>query len=304
MSSPPARAALVFALFLAACEGAGAGPTDAGDADPSDGAGVDGTVVPDAGPCRSSAGTYLVRRMDFGREEPPGVAPGLDLDGRVSDETDVAGCSVPDLVDADGTPGIDNQLGTLTPVLETALGRDFAEDFRASIASGELLLLFELGVDPSGEATLTLSRGQVPGGGAPALDGEGLVAADQPLSVTPLLVGDGRLPVESASASCDRAVVTSGQVELPLLWPSLELTAEVTIHDAIARFETGSDGSSGLIAGHILIDELLDAIDAPIEPPPPDPSMQGNGDLAPDGRGICQSMSLTMVFDAVRVAGE
>lgn len=309
------RTAALLTLTLLAC-GTGAGDGGLGDAS-SDGATTPDAETPDAtsadattpDTCEgAAAGLYLMRRLDFGREEPAGVAAGLDLDDRVSDEMDAEGCFVPDLVDADGTPGIDNKLGTLTPTLETALGRDFAVDFRDAIARGELLLLLELDVGSSGEATVTLLRGQVPGDGSPALDDEGLVAAGQALNTTPLSVGDLRVPVEGVSATCEGAAVSAGPVDLPMPWPSLDMASvadiALTVYDATVDFETTADGRAhGFIAGHLVIQELLDGLRTPgeIMPPPPDPSMMGNGDLDPNDLGVCQSMSLALVFDAVAV---
>jgi hypothetical protein len=120
-----------------------------------------------------------VNTLGFTRSESPGVAPGFNLDDRVSDTSDVRTCRKPDFTSPEGEPGIDNQLATLVPLFEV-VGIGAVEGLvQNSIKEGGLLIMLEAGdvndrVDDP-EITLQLRLGQ----GTPLLGTDGLLLSGQ-----------------------------------------------------------------------------------------------------------------------------
>ncbi|NOY93164.1 MAG: hypothetical protein GXP55_18420 [Deltaproteobacteria bacterium] len=235
-----------------------------------------------------------------------GITPGLDLDGQVSDGSDAASCHMLDFVSADGTPGIDNQFATILPVVEAIPSVDLAADFRDAIASGEILLLIEVETRSGGEVALSFFTGRVPGGGAPLLDGDDLLAANQIFDLTPLSLGTTGDRVASTSFACAvLATVLAGAVDLPLPWPASDAPTPTpepaTIRGASLRFDASADGlTHGLIAGRLGLQDLARAITGmPSGSFIDDPTSSGVGDLDPDAFGVCQSISVALIFDAI-----
>ena len=99
--------------------------------------------------CDGASGfSMVVNELTFGRQEPVGVTPGFDLDGRISEADDILGCNKPDLVSPDGVPGIDSAFSGLVPVLEQTEAAAVEGLVQDSIRSGELLLVIDVwGVD-------------------------------------------------------------------------------------------------------------------------------------------------------------
>lgn len=250
---------------------------------------------PDGGPalepvCDGDRCAFVIGALRVPREGAP--IPGIDLDGRVSDESDAQGCGHPDFVAPDGREGIDNQFVTLAPTLESALGEDADDALRESITSGELLFVVEL---MEGTATLEAGPAELPSG-EPTLAPSGELASDQSFMRTE--------PAHSGEVR-----VRDGVVEAPLGDVSVHFAFEgapttLLVREARLRvpFVDGQP-TTGTLAGRLYVDDLL----ATVPPPtggPADPTLvrdtlEEHTDLDPDADGVCQSVSIAFALDLV-----
>ena len=102
----------------------------------------------DVAPSKKTTYLVVLQKLGFTREDPEGIAPGFNLDGRVSDEDDEQSCGIPDYTSPDGEEGIDNQLAFIEPALGIA-GLGAAEDLlQSAIEEGGILIMMHVtGVD-------------------------------------------------------------------------------------------------------------------------------------------------------------
>lgn len=143
----------------------------------------------------------VVRALTFNREDPKGVAVGMNLDGFVSESNDGRSCNKSDFVSPDGVPGIDNELAKLLPLIDIA-GENALEGLvQGSIDEGRLLMVFEVTRMEDGTADLRVLRGM----DMPLLGTDGRILEGQTLSLHPepllgeidgTLIQDGVLKTE------------------------------------------------------------------------------------------------------------
>lgn len=252
------------------------------------------------------AGFFVIRTLDFGRVDGPGRASGLDLDGLISDETDPGGCFQPDFVGADGTEGVDNQFAVLLPTLESALGTGVRALLQESVNAGEMLILLELTTGADLCTDMSLFIGQTRSGGPPALGADGLLEAGQTYDIDPASLtaaGEPLVHVRGVAVSGDE--VTGAPVELGVEFTVGDTTVPFDIHRGTARFDVSGAGlTNGVIGGELFIDELVRMLlslsgDSTV-PGCHRCTLESHSDLSPDDDGICQSISVSVVFDAVR----
>jgi hypothetical protein len=86
----------------------------------------------------------IMTALGFARAVDKDVAPGFDVDGRVSDSSDSLSCGKDDFVDPDGVPGIDNQLAPLVPEVEKLVGNAVDGLVQGAINDGQLVILMEM----------------------------------------------------------------------------------------------------------------------------------------------------------------
>jgi hypothetical protein len=92
--------------------------------------------------------TNIVRRVLVTSVTEDGVVEGFDLDGRDSAAGDTETCGHGDLVAPDGSPGIDNQLGRMWPVLKPLVGTAVEGLLQGAINEGSMLMVLEIaGID-------------------------------------------------------------------------------------------------------------------------------------------------------------
>lgn len=244
---------------------------------------------------------FVGSTLSIGVEDPDtGTVPGFDIDGRISDATDDLGCNQEDWTSPDGTPGIDNQLASLAPTLEAALGTDLQETIDGAIADGSIIILMDVkGADTVDDdsVTMDLALGSLPDGATLELNGTA-IAAGQTFNIDMTYVMDGPGTIE------DR-ILTVQVSTLPLEIPFDETTTiALTIRDARvqATITDTPELNGGLIGGSLNIDELVTTVMAVA----PDidaglirTTLEGVADLEPDGDGICQNVSVGITFEGV-----
>lgn len=253
--------------------------------------------------CSSTPGQYdtviLFRGLGFPREE-MGASDGFDVDGRVSDRTDVTSCRKPDFTAPDGRTGIDNQISQLLPLIEAQTGGLRLDDvLQTAIDNGQLLIALELiGVDdPEEDPCVTVRLRPVVG--TPLLGTDGRVLAGQTFDIDP--VGEVTT-VEGASIS--GGVLTVGPA--PIALPVQVLDARFTLHVQEGRVRLARDEEGvwqGVLGGGISVDEMIQVAQGLTIPE----SLMGAvtavlrmfADLDRDEGGSCQSISATLAVDGV-----
>ena len=271
-------------LFLIAC----AEPEKTGKADKLD------TCAPGG-----SSELLVLRSLSFPREE-AGVTVGFDLDNDVTMPGGLAGCGVADQVAPDGTPGIDNSFARLRPALDTTEASALDDIVHEAINSGGLLAMVQLDDvqdvydDDCVDVSVTSALG------APMVGNDNMVLPAQTFQVDP----DAPVSrVEGASIVDGR--LRDGPIDLDL--PFVFLDADVTFHlrNGQILLERGENGLySGVIGGGIAIQDLSDlahntGIDQTVEQLL-DSILSFNADLNPDENGVCQDISVTLEFEAVK----
>ncbi len=266
------------------------GGTDAGPGDPLTGECADGDCY------------FVADELDIARIQGPTgeeTVEGFNLDGRVSDETDLMGCELADYTNAAGTMGIDNQFASLVPILEGLAMIDIGMTLEDSILAGDILILMHLtGASGTNDSSVTanLHLAEVVGGGMPTATGR-TIDADQSFTITSTdeIEAVGSMSGGTFSASLDLITIA-----LPLM----EADVDLNIRNAQITFDvSGATLTNGVIGGSLNIEELVTAL-AMI----PDFAMYemiaretlGNmADLEPDADGFCENISIGLDFHAV-----
>jgi hypothetical protein len=211
---------------------------------------------------------FTLEIVDIQRETDSGGVPGLDLDGRDSDETDELGCHQPDWTDPrDGERGVDNQLATLFVVGSPGTAPELRSGRRVDL---QVRRVDDRPNDPCIEVRI---------------DGGDPIRTELVEGRFQALGGTGSITVEMFGAD--------GDTLLPL--PVTSLAVEATL-------VAGGGLTDVTIAGHLNIDAMVAAT---IEVAPDvDPSLirttlEGVADLEPDADGNCQSVSAAFAAEVV-----
>lgn len=283
-------AACAVAMTVSSCESAAIKEVDAG-AD----AGLSTAAI------KSTHKIYVFDTIGFTRLDKDGHAPGFNLDGKISDETDASTCKHADFISPDGTPGIDNQFATLVPLIE-ATGISAVEKLlQASIESGGILLLFELdGLDDlvnDPEVHLSVRAAF----GTPLLGTDGRLLTDQTFHVSP------RDPhVNAGNATLVNGIMETQpfDLDLPVQVFGKDYTLEARGTHVRFRIVDGERIANGILAAGITISSVLAIAKKGAEDqgdilPIVTNLVDGNGDLYPDADGNCQQMSAGLQFTGV-----
>jgi hypothetical protein len=242
-----------------------------------------------------------VNTLGFTRSESPGVAPGFNLDDRVSDSSDASTCRKADFTSPEGEPGIDNQLATLVPLFEV-VGIGAVEGLvQNSIKEGGLLIMLEAGdvndrVDDP-EITLHLRLGQ----GTPLLGTDGLLLSGQTFHAH-----EGAESSVIENARIEGGVLRGGPFEAVLPIVVFGVEYELPLHNAFLRADLTYDGSleNGIMGGEVIIEDIIaiatraNAADGSILPAVRG-VLNGRGDLDPDEGGVCRRISGAFDFGGV-----
>ncbi len=240
------------------------------------------------------------RGITFARADEANVSAGFDLDGRVSDRGDFDSCRKADFTSPDGTPGIDNQISELLPIIEMQTGGLRLDDvLQTAINNGQLLIALEVLDldDPMNDPCVTVRLRPVVG--MPLIGTDGRVLPGQTFDVSP----DGEV------STVEGARLVDGVLEVgpaPVALPVQILDARFTLHveDARMRLERQDDGSwQGALGGGISVAEMIQVAQGLTIPSDlmgaVNLVLRTNADLARDESGDCQQISATLVVDGV-----
>ncbi|NCG20504.1 MAG: hypothetical protein GWP91_15965 [Rhodobacterales bacterium] len=205
----------------------------------------------------TEARSFVINELFFGRIDEPGVGPGFDLDGLVSEAGDGDGCNKPDLTTASGTPGVDSAFAGLVPILEATEAAAVEGLIHDAIRLGDLLLLFEISGLDSEESDECVQVDVVRASGDPLLGTDGNLLDYQTFA---------------RHAEIPPGVVATAYVEDGVLWGSdLDMAFELQVLDEYLdfhlergqiRLEFAEDGSAfGEFAGVVSVAQILAEFD-------------------------------------------
>lgn len=228
----PLAASLALCLGLFGCGGAGDDATDSADK-------AAGATCGDP----EDTAVLLFTSLDFTLADSSTESEGFDLDGVVSTSSDAQGCGHADYTAPDGTPGVDNAIAALVPVLES-IGAGAVESLiNDAITSGELLLLAEIqrvdDIDNDTCVDLEVYRGV----GAPLIGTDGQIQMDQTFAID----------AERGSTFASGGSITDGQFEISGVTVALPVQIldeylELELEGVSMRLTRQPDGS---LAGHL-----------------------------------------------------
>lgn len=231
---------------------------------------------------------FVTSRITFARAV-DGVSAGFDLDG-----TDDATCDVEDYVAPDGTPGVDNAMAEIMPVLDATEARALEPLIDAAIRSGELLLMIQVtGIDDTQDDDCVGVR-MLRGRGVPSTGNDGAIEWHQTFDIDP----DQPQGEEVVGTIVDGRVVARGLFfSMPI--QIFDLDTVLDLHDAAVGLSLEEDGAAdGVFAGALDWKSLVAAldttgIDATLRAAMP-ALFGGLADLNPDEHGDCQGLSATL----------
>jgi len=260
-------------------------------------------VDPVASACAETGETKgaVTTAISFARQVGDDSYDGLDLDGHVSVEGDVAGCFKGDFVGPNGELGIDNQFATLLPLVEEFVGEENIDALlEGAIANGQLLIMLALtGVDdPLNDDCVDFRLGA--GLGTPFLDTTGSYEPYQTFgfdeeTAPPSSLQRGRI---------EDGVFTAGPGHVVLPVRILDAAFNLDLQFSHARLKVVRDPIAGgitlegLVSGGIHVDDFNDivtslnigddVIGAVV------PIVAGLADLGMDEDGICKRVSAAL----------
>lgn len=276
----------VFALLAASLLLAGCGPDEA----------------PAAEACATGeTHAAIVTALAFTRTAEGGVAPGFDLDSRVSNGSDIESCGKKDFVDAEGRQGVDNQLAVLVPEVEKLVGNAVDGLVQGAINDGQLVILMEMtGVDDLVNDPCVGLAVQVGQKRVPSLGTDGVIEAYQTFELDPEAE---RGTVEGARI--ENGVLTTGPFEVAVPLAIFDVSFTLHLHDARFRFTIDEEGMMhGHLGGGIVPTEITEGVKegAGLEDLIPQIRvvLESSTDLELDeDSGKCQQLSAALEFKGV-----
>ncbi len=237
-------------------------------------------------------------------EGSPGVAEGLDLDGRTGVGEDAETCFKKDFIGPDGRSGVDNQLAVLLPLIKAMVGEDNIDVLlEAAIAGGQLLIVLELlGLDDfeqDDDVVLRLGAGS----GAVLLDTTGAYELYQTFGYN-----EDEAPISEFQGEVrgGRLFASSPEAFLPVR--VLDAAFNLHVRDAQLEFaltkeqEVGGVFMDGIISGGIRVEdfkEIVQGLNVGEDLQQVATNLiGGTADLKPDAAGVCQEVSAGLKFRA------
>lgn len=252
--------------------------------------------APVADPCddRGDEQLFVVQSLYFQRGA-DGISDGFDLDGAVGGEV---GCFVADWTAPDGTPGVDNAFASVLPLLELTEAAAVEGLIQTAIASGELLLTFDLAEvdDPADDACVDLTIGRALG--PPILGTDGLVLSGQTFDP------DLAQPSLSLPDLAQVDGVMRAPVDLAVPITIFGVALQFELQDGQLEVERQPDGTligkfaGGVDIGYILEVTETENVDSGLHDIV-ESLLSLYGDLTPDETGACTRISMGFSFLAV-----
>ncbi len=243
---------------------------------------------------------YVITSLSFTREVPRGVAPGFDLDGKVTDKPESFGCGHTDLVSPTGEKGIDNQLALLIPEVEKRVGNAIDGIVQGAINDGRLIIMFDVKNVDSKDDDQCVDLQVSLGSGRPILGSDGVVEAWQTFDARK----EGQQISNAAGGSIKKRVFSIGPFPLRIPIAVFDVSFIVYLRDAVIRFTIDDEGNvDGLLGGGVSIDEIAEGVrtGAGVEPLIPQIKFLGkaSADLGyEDAEGTCSLVSAALSFKA------
>jgi hypothetical protein len=240
----------------------------------------------------------VIWSFEFARVDDQGRTAGFDLDDQISTQGSSSGCGVADLVDLDGSPGVDNALGNLIPILELTEAKAAEDLIDDGIRSGDLLMLIELiGIDQT-EQDSCVDLNFLRGLGAPLLSTQNEILAGQTFARDP---DSPSQSLEGLSMHCGTVEGRPIRTSLPFTILGVEL--DVELNNGAIRTTLHEDGSmTGIIGAGLDIAYLLEVANHPNVNPDVAELLEQllniHADLDPDGDGVCEQISASLSFQA------
>ncbi len=246
--------------------------------------------------------TALVFRSMRAERAVGGVSLGFDLDGAVTDSGDALGCRQDDRVAPDGTPGIDNQVAELLPLLDLVAEGTLDAFLQNAIDEGRLLLIPEL-QSRGGQLELRLLRGA----GAPLLGSDGLLLDHQTFDLHPEKPLLGTAPTGSVAGTLEPGErLEAGPFDFDLLLVVFDILYELRLDAARLRIDVDEEGvGHGVLAGAVSLEQLRRVAEVAGDRGGIDliglfgSTLDDLADLERDPRGRCQAMSIVTSFETV-----
>lgn len=297
MSAPARVLGLAALAALAGCYG-GVEPEGASSA------GADAGLPEVVAAPPSTTLSTVVTAANFARvlDTKAKIAQGVDVDDRVSDAKDDATCDKVDFTSPDGVVGIDNQFGTLLPVIENIVGKEnVTQLLAAAIANGQLLLLVSLeGVDDvSNDPHVTVRFAA--GKGAPLIATDGTYVPYQSLGVDTTTA-----PESTLDGKIEGGVLTAGPGEAVIPVRVLDAKFNLDMHSTHVRAKLTRDELGGGVAleGAIGGGLVITDFDAIVKSLNVDDALVSTAtaligktaDLARDDQGVCRQVSAAIQF--------
>jgi hypothetical protein len=243
----------------------------------------------------------VIDTLAFAGEVEPGVTPGFDLDGVVSDGSDAASCGAIDFTDPDGTPGIDNQAALLVPLFDLIGFGAIGSFIQGAVEEGGFLLMWEIaGIDDleyDEEVTIRMRLGS----GVPLLGTDGRIVSGQTFH----LHEDSPDQVLPTGRIVD-GVLEAGPFDTFLPIVVFGVFYEIDVRGAYLRGRLTYDGGIevGVLGGAVTLQSLLELAEtADNEADGIYDKVklltEGLGDMMPDENGECQAMSSSLIYTAV-----
>ncbi|MEM9071896.1 MAG: hypothetical protein AAGE52_25530 [Myxococcota bacterium] len=249
--------------------------------------------------------TVVFTELTFGVRDPDqqvdgqDVSSGLDIDGHVSTRRDVEGCNRQDFVNADGTPGIDNQFTFLFEAIEEIFPGAVEGLIQGTINEGRLLLMLRLdGVDDfQNDDHVELST--FIGEGRPDLSAADRIVPDQTFDIK------ADSPISRATGRIVDGVLEAGPFTFEFPVAVLNVFFDMTVMDSVLRAEISEDGSiRGIFGGGVPMEQIqnvglmADAMQEIQISPTLDLLLPRLVDLGKGEDGRCTLVSANMIFES------
>ena len=220
------------------------------------GCGEDGPSADELSCTTGSSHIAVLTALAF-TEADKNIAPGFNLDGRVSKTDDYLSCGREDFIDPDGVPGIDNRLASLIPVIKDQVGDAVDGLVQGAINDGELVILTEienvndLVNDSCVNVGVTIGEKK-----RPSLGTDGIIEAYQTFEP------DTSVPRSYVEkARIENGVLTTGSFPLAVPIAIFDVSFTVHLEQAQLRFTIDDEGKThGYLGGGMLPQEILDGV--------------------------------------------